>query len=120
MAGSRPPKFNVRDGERFKEIWEEAEMLMREENFFHWQVAFPGIWERWSSSSLHGGFDAVIGNPPWDRIKLQQVEWFAARKPEIAMNSKAADRKKAIKAIEADNDSLYHDFQKPISAPVSN
>ena len=25
------------------------------------------------------GFDAVIGNPPWDRMKLQQVEWFATR-----------------------------------------
>lgn len=24
-----------------------------------------------------------MGNPPWDRLKLQEVEWFAARKPEI-------------------------------------
>ena len=43
----------------------------------HWQVAFPGVWQGWQDASPKGGFDAVIGNPPWDRIKLQEVEWFA-------------------------------------------
>ena len=31
-----------------------------------------------------GGFDVVLGNPPWERIKLQEQEFFAARSPEIA------------------------------------
>ncbi len=31
-----------------------------------------------------GGFDVVLGNPPWERIKLQEQEFFAAREPEIA------------------------------------
>ena len=34
-----------------------------------------------------GGFDAVIGNPPWDRIKLQEVEWFATRARETGSGS---------------------------------
>jgi hypothetical protein len=46
------------------------------------------------------GFDAIIGNPPWDRIKLQEVEWFAERSPAIAAQSRAADRKKMIAALQ--------------------
>ena len=51
---------------------------------------FPGVWSEWEDFELRGGFDAVIGNPPWDRIKLQQVEWFATRRREIALTSRAA------------------------------
>ena len=58
--------------------------LVASERFLNWQVAFPGVWSEWEAKELTGGFDAVIGNPPWDRMKLQQVEWFAARRPEIA------------------------------------
>jgi hypothetical protein len=38
--------------------------------FLHWQVAFPGMWTQWESVELHGGFDAVIGNPPYVRQEL--------------------------------------------------
>ncbi|HEX5957243.1 MAG TPA: hypothetical protein VFY92_01125, partial [Hyphomicrobiaceae bacterium] len=75
-------------------------------------VTFPGVWSEWESNELHGGFDAVIGNPPWDRIKLQQVEWFAARRREIAKVERAADRKKMIEALQAANDPLATLFGK--------
>ena len=65
-------------------VWERARGLIDEERFLNWQIAFPGVWENWASKGREGGFDAVVGNPPWDRIKLQQVEWFEARRPEIA------------------------------------
>ncbi|MBU2583110.1 MAG: Eco57I restriction-modification methylase domain-containing protein [Alphaproteobacteria bacterium] len=38
--------------------------------FLHWQVGFPGMWSQWESVELHGGFDAVIGNPPYVRQEL--------------------------------------------------
>src|SRR5262249_46675851 len=37
--------------------------------FFHWPLAFPDVF-------LRGGFDVVLGNPPWERIKLQEKEFF--------------------------------------------
>lgn len=40
------------------------------EHHLHWQVAFPGIWHTWESAELHGGFDAIIGNPPYVRQEL--------------------------------------------------
>ena len=53
----------------------------------------------------------MIGNPPWDRIKLQQVEWFAARRPAIAHAQRAADRKRMIAALQQDGDPLAAEFE---------
>ena len=75
-------------------------------------MTFPGIWSDWEEDELTGGFHAVIGNPPWDRMKLQQVEWFAERRPEIAMAARAADRKKMIAALEKAGDPLAQDYAK--------
>lgn len=87
------------EGARFAEILTKARRLVREEGFLNWQVAFPGVWSNWESVESVGGFDAIIGNPPWDRLKLQEVEWWAARKPEIARAETAAKRKTLIKAL---------------------
>ena len=59
----------------FKRIWKDAKSIADREGFLHWEVAFPGVWRSWQNTRPEGGFDAVIGNPPWDRIKLQEVEW---------------------------------------------
>ncbi|WP_416142232.1 Eco57I restriction-modification methylase domain-containing protein, partial [Hydrogenophaga sp.] len=66
------------------------------ETFFHWWTSFPTVF----GAGAQNGFDAVIGNPPWDRIKLQEVEWFAERSPAIAAQARAADRKKMIAALQ--------------------
>ncbi|WP_299194697.1 hypothetical protein [uncultured Erythrobacter sp.] len=100
------------DLEAFTEIWKSARELIEEERFLNWQITFPGVWTNWKSAQLEGGFDAVVGNPPWDRIKLQQVEWFAARRPEIAKAQRASDRKKMIAALQAAEDPLFDDYAK--------
>ncbi len=89
----------------------DALALAARERFLNWQVAFPGVWWDWEAKELKGGFDAVIGNPPWDRMKLQQVEWFAARRPEIAMAPRAADRKRMIGDLQKAEDPLAEDFR---------
>jgi hypothetical protein len=61
-------------------------------SFFHWPVEFPDVFTR-------GGFDVVLGNPPWERIKLQQKEFFASREPEIAQAPNKAAREKLIKEL---------------------
>ncbi len=98
--------------ERFTAIWASARELINEERFLNWQITFPGVWTNWSSKGLEGGFDAIVGNPPWDRIKLQQVEWFAARRPEIAKAQRASDRTKMIKALDKTGDPLFADYAK--------
>ncbi len=76
-----------------------------QERFLHWELAFPTVWQ-----NGQGGFDAIIGNPPWDRMKLQQVEWFAERKPDIAKAARASDRKQLIAQLESDNDPLWQNY----------
>ena len=56
------------------------------------------------------GFDVVLGNPPWERIKLQEKEWFAERRPEIAAASKAAARRKLIERLAQDEPALHDAF----------
>ena len=96
--------------ERFAPLLRMARALIDEERFLNWQVAFPGVWSDWEEAGLHGGFDAVIGNPPWDQMKLQQVEWFAARRLDIAKAPRAADRKRMVAELEKANDPLALDF----------
>ncbi|MGF1454964.1 MAG: Eco57I restriction-modification methylase domain-containing protein [Alphaproteobacteria bacterium] len=110
--GTKEPNASREEGRRFAQIFAQARTLIAEENFLNWQVTFPGIWSDWEEDELTGGFHAVIGNPPWDRMKLQQVEWFAERRPEIAMAARAADRKKMIESLEKAGDPLAQDYAK--------
>jgi len=95
-AGFAEPGGPPAQRENVKRLLAKAQALATERRFLHWEPAFPGVWDNWESSAPTGGFDAVIGNPPWDRIKLQEVEWFAARLPEIARAARASDRKKKV------------------------
>ena len=98
--------------ERARSLVERAREVAGEEGFLNWQVAFPGVWSDWGEAERHGGFDAVVGNPPWDRMKLQQVEWFAARRPEIARAQRAADRRRMIAALREAADPLAAEFER--------
>ena len=80
----------------FEALWSDARTVADRERFLHWEVAFRGVWHGWQDVRPRGGFDAVIGNPPWDRIKLQEVEWFATRAPGLALAPTAAARKEGI------------------------
>lgn len=94
----------------FGVLWNKAISIAKREGFLHWQVAFPGVWKHWQDQHPGGGFDAIVGNPPWDRIKLQEVEWFATRAPDIARLQTAVLRKNAIKKLSDRGDPLADEF----------
>lgn len=99
-AGGEEPSEHLHQG---------ATLTSQKVGAFHWFIEFPEIMER------DGGFDVVIGNPPWERLKLQEQEFFAARSPAIAAAPNKAERQKLIDALEAaDPDSangrLWRDF----------
>ena len=70
---------------------------------FHWELAFPQVFAR-------GGFNVVLGNPPWERVKLQEQEFFAKREPSIATARNAAERKKLIAALPATDPVLWKEW----------
>lgn len=101
----------VQDYNNISVLIERAHTLAAEEHFLHWEVAFPGVWQNWENENPDGGFDAIVGNPPWDKLKMQQVEWFAARDPNIAGQPRAADRKAMIRALINSRSSLGASFE---------
>ena len=96
----------------FSRIWSDALTIADRERFLHWQVAFPGVWSRWQDASPRGGFDAIIGNPPWEKIKLQEVEWLAIRRPELALAPTAAARRAGLEQLRVAGDPLVRDFDE--------
>lgn len=81
-------------------IREEAVNISKQYKFFHWKIEFPEIFERGT------GFDCVLGNPPWDRVKLAEKEFFASRAPVIAEAKNKAARDKMILALK-DSDKAF-------------
>ena len=76
--------------------------------FFHWSLAYPDVFgppqessdNTYIRSGWTGGFDIVLGNPPWEHSELKEKEWFAEKVPEIANAKTAAARKELIASLE--------------------
>ncbi len=85
--------FDALEGTRndadFEAAREAAQRACESARVLHWPLAFAQIFAR-------GGFDCVLGNPPWERIKLQEEEFFATRHPEIAEARNKAERGQRI------------------------
>jgi hypothetical protein len=50
--------------------------LAREYRFFHWELEFPDVF-----ASAGAGFDAIVGNPPWEIQKPSSREYFSNLDP---------------------------------------
>ncbi|MCP3822290.1 N-6 DNA methylase [Streptomyces sp. A3M-1-3] len=97
---------------------EEIILLAQQYRFFHWHLEFPEVFHVPAAADPSvdeplgwaGGFSCVLGNPPWERIKLQEQEFFAQRDEAIATAPNAADRKKRIAALPTTNPVLFAEF----------
>ena len=49
-----------------------AERIAADMRFFHWELEFPDVFREAGS-----GFDAILGNPPWDIAKPVSKEFFS-------------------------------------------
>ncbi|MDT8911271.1 Eco57I restriction-modification methylase domain-containing protein [Amycolatopsis sp. PS_44_ISF1] len=94
--------------------------------FFHWHLEFPDVFEvsegdHSMATGWRGGFDCVLGNPPWDSVELKEQEFFAQRSPAIAAVGKADTRKKLIAELSDDPDTqplfkAYSDAKRAVYA----
>jgi hypothetical protein len=64
---------------------------------FHWPLEFPQVF--FPGPGRQPGFDLALGNPPWERIKLQEQEFFAGRDARIAKAANKAERQRLIEAL---------------------
>jgi hypothetical protein len=55
-----------------------ADELARRERFLHWPLAFAEVFAR-----ERPGFDAVVGNPPWEEVTVEELGFYARYSPGI-------------------------------------
>jgi hypothetical protein len=105
-------------GSVLRAVRKEIDRLANAYGFFHWHLAFPEVFRvptpgetaENEGNGWDGGFDVIIGNPPWERVKLQEQEFFAARDVEVAKAPNAADRTRRIAALLNTNTVLHEAF----------
>jgi hypothetical protein len=56
-----------KDAPPLQPLLAQARTMAAQRRFLHWQPAYPGVWDTWTGPTPRGGFDAVIGNPPYVR-----------------------------------------------------
>jgi hypothetical protein len=96
----------LRDRQRVSALLlETTRKISLEYGLFHWQQAFPRVFAR-------GGFDVVLGNPPWEHLELKEQEFFALRNPVIANAPNADARKKLIAALPVTDPVLWEEWEK--------
>lgn len=71
--------------------------------FFHWWLEFPDVMER-------GGFDVVLGNPPWEQLQFDDREFFTTTRPDIADAPNMAKRKAMIDRLRLEDPPLWHAY----------
>lgn len=87
---------------------EASVQLAKRTPLLHWKLGFAQVFAK-------GGFTVILANPPWERMKLQEEEYFAERAPAVADARNKAERERAIQDLsrqppESPERKVYDDF----------
>jgi SOS-response transcriptional repressor LexA len=93
-----------------------AARLADEYQLLHWHLAFPDVFKASSEptsaskSGWLGGFDVVLGNPPWDVLQPEETKFFLKNEPDILEARTASSRKKLIAQLEHKNAWVFSEW----------
>lgn len=99
-----------REGVSDDALTKQVDALAKKYRFFHWHLEFPEVFAA-------GGFDVILGNPPWEKIQSDEVEFFIYLSPEIADETDAIKRKTEINRLKDNNpklSELWLEYKKEI------
>lgn len=82
----------------------EVKRMADEHHFFHWCVEFPEVF------AANKGFDVMCGNPPWDKLQMEEDKWFAGKDEDIVKAANQADRKKKIAKLQTSAPKLFEEY----------
>jgi len=72
--------------------------------FFHWHLEFPFVFDK-------GGFDCILGNPPWEVWELKEKEFFSNLDRNIIEAKSGAERKRLILNLQSSNKELFNKYE---------
>jgi len=101
-----PSDKSLSELEGLQQLRERAVKIATNQSFFHWPLEFPEVF------SKNDGFDCLLGNPPWEVIKMEDEKFFSVVAPEIANAGTQSKRKGMIEELENSNPELYKRYQR--------
>lgn len=72
--------------------------------YFHWCVEFPEVF------ADGGGFDVMCGNPPWDKLQMEDEKWFDGKDEDIVKAANQSARNRKIAELETSNPTLFKEY----------
>ena len=87
--------------------WPRFQEVRERERFFHWELEFPEVFV----DAARPGFDAVLGNPPWEKILPNRHEFYG--KYDILIRAyTGVDLDRRIRELEAAYPNLHIQFDE--------
>ncbi len=74
----------------------QAEEVCAAEHVLHWPLAFAEVFAR-----ERPGFDAVVGNPPWEKLRVPELEFYARYQPGLRALPEAGRRTATSELLKA-------------------
>lgn len=103
---------NGQTSEEAREVAAPALARGKEIGAFCWQLAFPEVFfDAEGQPHPKAGFDVIIGNPPWDKIKPNERECFSDFDPTV-WDVQGQERKRLISRLCAENPEAKEAWEK--------
>ena len=83
-----------------------AQDVLAETSPLHFPAAFPEVF-----NGGNGGFDVIVGNPPWEKAKIERHEFWARHFPGLRGLTQTK-REARIEALEEERPDLAKEFRK--------
>ncbi|QFG03958.1 Eco57I restriction-modification methylase domain-containing protein [Tepidiforma bonchosmolovskayae] len=99
---------------------DQVRRLAHDLGFFHWHLEFPEAFRvaddapENPEAGWSGGFDVVLGNPPWERVKLEEKQFFAERAPGVAAAANKSERARAIARLKEEEPALFEAYRQAL------
>jgi hypothetical protein len=91
---------------RARPWWDAFRQIQQRDRFFHWELEFPEVFLRESA-----GFDAVLGNPPWDKVLPTKHEFYA-RYDVVIRAFKGNDLERRIRELDRELPGIADEFRR--------
>ena len=82
-------------------------VIANDHQFFHWSLEFPSIFHR-----ERPGFDVVVGNPPWKKVRFEKWKFLAILDPGIRGIRAIRERDARAEELYADQPGLHEEMER--------